>query len=67
MEQAEANDLNALEPQAKQLIADLAQKITARPVKENSSQDEDVLLWGYLSILAKLLQRFPESRKPVGE
>ena len=38
-----------------QLIADLAQKVKARPVKENSSQDTDVLLWGYLSILAKLL------------
>ena len=37
LEQAEAYDLNALEPQAKQLISDLAQKVTTRPVKENSS------------------------------
>ena len=50
-----------------QLIADLAQKVKARPVKENSSQDIDVLLWGYLGILARLLQRFPESKKAVGE
>ena len=60
------SDLGMLNAEVNQLLQQLPTDIIERPIKELGSNDQDTLLYGLMSTLAELLQRYPQFKQQVG-